>query len=310
MWDAFHFIRPAWLLAAPLAGLVWWLHRNSRDPLRGWRKIIAPELLKPLTLGASDDNHWRPFLPLLTWLLAVLALAGPTWKPEPSPFADDPVPLMIVLDAGESMELKDMPPSRIERAHLKIADLADGRKGQPLGLVTYSGSSHLVLPPTRDTAIVAQMAAEITPSIMPKPGDDLANALKLANQQLSDLGGSIVVVSDNISSNQDEALRTYRKESRTPVHFLAIARPDTPELDSLRSAASALDASLTLIAPDSSDIETLVSKTARAPVAVAAAGQGTRWAESGWWLLIPIALLTLVAFRRTQRPTLSANTIS
>ena len=61
------------------------------------------------------------------------------------------------------MESPDPAPSRIERAHLKIADLADIRKGQPLGLIAYAGSSHLVLPPTRDTAVVAQMAAEISP---------------------------------------------------------------------------------------------------------------------------------------------------
>ena len=62
-------------------------------------------------------------------------------------------------------------------ARLKIADFAAERTGQPLGLVAYAGSAHLVLPPTRDTSVVATMAAEISPAIMPKRGDDLAGAL-------------------------------------------------------------------------------------------------------------------------------------
>ena len=117
---------------------------------------------------------------LVGWLLAVVAVAGPTWRLEPSPFADDATPLMILLKADISMETPDPAPSRLERARLKIADLAAARKGQPLGLIAYAGSAHLVLPPTRDTAVVAQMAAEISPEIMPVPGDRLDLALRKA----------------------------------------------------------------------------------------------------------------------------------
>ena len=84
---------------------------------------------------------------------------------------------MLVLKAGETMDLADLAPSRMERARLKIADFAAERKGQPLGLVAYAGSAHLVLPPTRDTSVVAAMAAEISPAVMPEPGDDLAQSL-------------------------------------------------------------------------------------------------------------------------------------
>ena len=45
-------------------------------------------------LGRSVDSPRRVLGGglLAGWLLANAALAGPTWKPEPSPFADDPVP--------------------------------------------------------------------------------------------------------------------------------------------------------------------------------------------------------------------------
>ncbi len=101
---------------------------------------------------------------------------------------------MVVLKAGETMNQSDLMPSRMERARLKVADFAAERKGQPLGLVAYAGTAHLVLPPTRDTSVVATMAAEISPEIMPKQGDNLVGALQLAVNTLGDSGGSIVVL--------------------------------------------------------------------------------------------------------------------
>jgi Ca-activated chloride channel homolog len=164
------------------------------------------------------------------------------------------------------------------------------------------GSAHLVLPPTRDTAVVATMAAEISPSIMPRPGDDLVGALKLATQTLGDAGGSIVVVADSVAADES-ILVELRRSNRLPIHFLAVARPDTPELDAIRRAATVLGADVTVMTPDLSDVQLLVRSTAKAPVAVNVAGAGTRWAEAGWWLVPLIALISLVGFRRVESGT-------
>jgi Ca-activated chloride channel family protein len=271
-----------------------------QDPLRGWRAVMDRELLAAMTVGgASTQNRWRGFGTLAAWLIAVIAVAGPTWRPEPSPFADDPVPVMLVLRAGESMEQSDLLPTRMERARLKVADFAAARKGQPLGLVTYAGSSHLVIPPTRDTAVVATMAAEISPAIMPKPGDDLASALRLAERTLGNSGGSIVVVSDTVAASNEKALVDFRTDSGVPVYFLAVARKDTPEIDSIRRAAEATEAEVTLMTADSVDVDSLVRQTARAKVS-SGADDGTRWAESGWWLVPLLALFSLATFRRVR----------
>jgi Ca-activated chloride channel family protein len=196
------------------------------------------------------------------------------------------------------MNRADLAPSRMERARLKIADFAAERRGQPLGLVVYAGSAHLVLPPTRDTAVVAAMAAELGPAVMPRPGNDLDAALRLATRALGEFGGSIVVLTDSAPMGDESVWRAYRKEYSWPIHFLALARPDTPEWDALKGAAASLGASLTRLTPDSADVLSLVRRTAQAPVAVKAGGEGTRWEEAGWWLVPLLALLALVPFRR------------
>jgi Ca-activated chloride channel family protein len=260
--------------------------------------MIDPALLGALTVGESKVARWRAVSLLISWSLGVVAVAGPTWRREPSPFADDPVPVMIVLKSAESMNATDLLPSRMERARLKVADFAEQRTGLPLGLIAYAGSAHLVLPPTRDTAVVATMAAEISPEIMPQVGDDLAAALQLAEQTLGESRGSIVVVADTVGNENQRALAEFRQQSRSALWILAVARPDTPELDALNQAAASLGAGVTTITPDSADIHSLVRRTAQAPVAISGADDGTRWAEAGWWLVPVLAALVLVSFRR------------
>lgn len=291
----FHFIRPAALLLAPVAVALWWLWQRRSDPLRGWRKQVDPDLLAALTTGGESVRRAPAIITLAGWLLGVIAIAGPTWKLEPSPFADDATPLMILLKADLSMETPDPAPSRLERARLKIADLAEARKGQPLGIIAYAGSAHLVLPPTRDTRAVADMAAEISSEIMPEPGDRLDLALRRATEVLSKggQGGVLLVIADSV----DTDLASLRSATDLPVQFLAISTPDSSQDASLRAAAKALKAGVAALAPDGTDIAAIVREASRPPV-TKAGEQGALWQEAGYWLLPLIALLFLTTFRR------------
>ncbi|MBI4862587.1 MAG: VWA domain-containing protein [Candidatus Riflebacteria bacterium] len=300
MFDAFHFIRPAWLmLAAPAVGL-WWLWQRRCDPLSGWRDQIAPELLEPLVVGRGSGRSRSAWWLLTAWLLAVVAVAGPTWRLEPSPFADDATPLMIVLKADASMERPDPAPSRLERARLKIADLAEARKGQPLGLIAYAGSAHLVLPPTRDTAVVARMAAEIVPAIMPVPGDRLDLALREAARVLAEgpQAGSAVVVADGVDT-EPAALQALRGELSLPVQFLAVAAPGSSQTETLRLAARTLGAAVELLDLEGPDVAAVVRRAATTPVAERGE-TGGRWQEAGYWLVPLVAPVVLASFRRRE----------
>lgn len=296
-----HFIRPQWLLLAlPAIGL-WWAWRRSEDPLRGWREQMDPGLLEALSTPGSGGNGFRVGAVLLGWLVATLALAGPTWRHEPSPFAEEGAALVIVLKAAESMERPEPEPSRLERAQLKIRDLADARKGQPLALVAYAGTAHLVLPPTTDTAVVASMAAEITPAVMPEPGDRLDLALAKAGDVLASRGmpGSIVVFADSSDGDEAAVIAAHRKAGEPPIRFFAVNMPDSSEDESLRRAARALDAKVVPLAVDPGDVESVVRWAARAPASRTVGNDGeVRWQEGGWFLVPVLAILVALAFRR------------
>ncbi|MCA9431694.1 MAG: VWA domain-containing protein, partial [Candidatus Omnitrophica bacterium] len=207
---------------------------------------------------------------------------------------------MVLLKADKTMDLSDLSPSRMERARLKVTDFAKARPGEPMGLIGYAGSAHLVLPPTRDTNAVAEMASHINPEIMPKEGDDPSKALDLAVNTLAKTGGGVIVIADTVDSSAMTALKDFRSKHRLPVHILGIARPDTPEMDALKEASRALGGSLVPMTADTSDVESLARKIAGVPRMVAAKDGKVRWAEAGWNLTPVLALLVLVSFRKTR----------
>lgn len=269
----FHFIRPFVLFALPLVLFVWLLWRRTNDPLRGWKNTMDPDLLAAMTVEGSAQNRWRGIGTLAAWLLALVAVSGPTWRSEPSPFSDDPSPVMILLKADDSMNREDFSPSRLERARLKVIDFSKVRNGRPTGLIAYAGTAHLVLPPTRDTEVVGTMAAHISPEIMPEPGDALNAAIELAEKTMADTGGSIVVIADSVPAY----------ESRLPVHVLAVSKTD------VKGAI--------MISADDADIQALDRKTKGSMVVAGAEGK-THWAETGWWLVPILGIFALLQFRR------------
>lgn len=297
----FHFIRPFWLLLIPLAVGIWWLWLRYADPLRGWRAQIVPDLLKALIIeGGSKKRYEAPGL-LTVWVVAAIAIAGPTWRLAPSPFTDDATPLMILLKADVSMMQPDPAPSRLERAQLKITDLSEAGKGKLLGLIAYSGSAHLVLPPTRDTGVVAAMATEISPEIMPIPGDRLDLALIEASRVLADgqQGGSVVILADSITTDA-ALLQSVQQKVTFPLQILSINSPDSSQDSAMRTAAKILKAHVEPFDVTGGDVATIIRRAAKVHVGKVG-NQGERWQEAGYWLVPLLAAAALLLFRREER---------
>ena len=308
----FHFLRPGclWLLL-PAVLLVWLIHRRQ-DQTRSWKKVISSELLEHLLVRSSvRESRLRPLrLLLILWVVGIIALAGPTWQREASPFTEDQAGLFIVLKVSPEMLAQDIQPSRLQRSVQKIDDLLDLRPGTKTGLIAYSGSAHLVMPLTSDASIIKEFAGQLAPDVMPSPGDNPVAALRLAQQRLalSSLPGSILLVTDVINPADLGSLQALGNEFQATVHLLAMAAgpdvippPDSPpapalDKDSMESAASALGGSLVLPTADDADVRRLNSKIDTS-IASAPAQQGERWKDNGYFLLPLLALLLLAFFR-------------
>jgi Ca-activated chloride channel family protein len=250
-------------------------------------------------VGEQGGRTLRPLhLLLLIWLIALFALAGPTWQKEPAPFADDAAGLVVLLKVSGTMNATDIQPSRLERAKHKLRDLLQRRKGAATAVIVYSGSAHLLMPLTRDDRIISTMVDGLTPALMPVDGDVLAQAVELAQGllQRAAVPGSLLVMADAVAPAQVEALSSMTAE--LPLQFLALQATDAPADPGLQEVADRLGASVVPITADQADVERLARRAQSEFTTVAGASSGQRWHDAGYPLLFLLALLALMWSRK------------
>ena len=294
-----HLLRPLWLWSLIPIALLWFGLWRSQDRITEWKKLIDSHLLEHLLVGGRHRRRLRPIhLTLILWVLCAVALAGPTWESEPSPFADDQAGLMILLKASGTMDATDVQPSRLERSKHKLKDLLERREGAATGLIVYSGSAHLVMPLTRDRRIVTAMAAEISPALMPVDGDSLDEALELAESVIDRAGvpGSVLVIADAVSPAQVDAVGLSAPD--LPLQFLAVNPPNAPIDAGLQQAAQSRGAGVTRLTIDQDDVDRIVGKAEtdfrRAPMD----DGGEHWRDAGYLVVPLIAFIALVWSRK------------
>lgn len=297
--DEFHFLRPLllWFVAPSL--LIWLGLWRQQDNVDSWAQVIDKHLLEHLIVGESNRPKLRPIhLLLLLWVVTSIVLAGPSWKTEPSPFADDEAGLIVLLKVSGTMLATDVQPSRLDRAKLKLRDLLEVREGAATGLIVYSGSAHLVMPLTRDDRIISAMVEDLTPDLMPEDGDALADAMRLAEQVLDDSGvpGSILVIADNVSPAQVQLLTDA--ENAVPVQFLSVQAFGSFVDGGLEDAADSLGAAIVELAVEQTDIEKLAQRAASSFKSVSSVNEGERWIDAGYYFLPLLALMALMWSRR------------
>lgn len=183
--QAFHFLRPAWLLALPALWLLtaWLARTRSREG--DWTGLIDAELLQSLRLAGPEARTRAPWpWVALAWTLAALALAGPSWQQDQAPAFRAPADWVLVLDLSPSMAASDMTPDRVTRARYAIDDLLGAARDARVGLVVFSDEAYTVAPLTEDVATIRSLLPPLAPSIMPGSGDQLAPALEAAAKLL------------------------------------------------------------------------------------------------------------------------------
>ncbi|MBW2425447.1 MAG: VWA domain-containing protein [Deltaproteobacteria bacterium] len=303
----FHFLRPLWLLAMLPAALILcflWLERSEQL----WRRLIEPHLLASLTIETGESRALLRPAPLLAlfWLLAALAMAGPAWEHEPSPFGDERAAIVLTLYVGESMLAEDVRPTRIERAVHKIRDLLALRPGTPVALVAYAGTAHTVLPFTTDHRLVEQMAGELSPEIMPSGGNAVVEAVRLGAGLLaeSEQPGRLLLITDGVAPDAIAELETTGARAEIlalgspPDAPVPTSGPPAPALDraTLGRAARALGGSLVEVSVDDRDVDLLARRLERR-VAIVGGRDRVRWRDAGSLLLLPLALVLMPFYR-------------
>ena len=314
--SALHFLRPDWLwalLALPL--LAWWWLRRRRGA-SVWRDTVDPHLLpRLLDRHGGSRGQLALMFGLLGYLLAVLALAGPSWRQTEQPLWQTRTPLVVALDLSSASLASDLPPSRLARARAKLETLLAERDGGQVGLVVYAGDAFTVAPLTEDAANVALFLDALHPSVMPVDGQRADRAIAWSAKLLEQAGfdrGHILLLTDHADADaRDAAASAHASGYRVSVLGLGSAQgapyrqaggtlaTAALDADSLRQLAQAGGGGYVGPSDDASDLQSLgVLDPASTETAAAAGETGRSWHDDGYWLLLPLMLLALLAFRR------------
>lgn len=315
--QSLHLLRPdlLWaLLAIVPAAVLWQLRRRDADV---WRQSVDAHLL-PTLLVSGSRRGWLGFvLAALTYALAVLAMTGPSWRQNERPVYHSSMPLVVALDLSSSITANDLPPSRLLQARAKLATLLRKRAGGEVALLVYAGESFTVAPLTEDTANVALFLDALSPSVMPVDGKRADAAIDAATQLLLQSGfkqGDILLVSDSADRAAGSSARLARSRGFS-VSALGVGstrgaayRTTTGEIaqtkldeGSLRDLAGQGGGRYARITADDADLRALgVLDPTQQPLAdeTAESTGGKTWLDEGYWLLLPVMLLALLAFRR------------
>ncbi len=223
VWQDFHWLRPEWLLALipalALLGLLWRSHFQSQQ----WHKYINAALLPTLLQGGTSRKSRAVLAGLaLCWLAACIAMAGPVWQKQPMPVLQNTEAVVICWDLSPSMLAKDITPSRLDRARLKIIDLLKTRADGQTALIAYSGEAYTVTPLTDDIETIINLLPALAPTTLPSVGSNPEMALSQARELLDQAGinhGHILMLTDEIT---DDAMANLTDAIKSSPHQLTL----------------------------------------------------------------------------------------
>ncbi|MFT6895617.1 MAG: Ca-activated chloride channel family protein [Paraglaciecola sp.] len=325
----FHFLRPLWLVAIiPLLLLVAAIaHLHKQQS--GWQSVLAGHLYSHL-VTSENTSRTKPPLYLLAvgWLLATLAIAGPTWERLPQPVYQLHSGKVVVIDMSLSMRATDVKPNRLARARYKAIDLVNAIAEGETGLIAYAGDAFTISPLSSDAQNLTTLIPSLTPEIMPVEGSEPYLGLLAAIELLTNAGyqqGEIFWITDGIENNQVNEVNKLLRNTPFRLSILAVGTEEgapiqltngdflkdsrgaivLPKLSvsNLRTLAKTGRGRYIAMSADDEDIDylknqSLLERQSEQEDEQSADNFGDKWKEMGPYLLLLMLPLAAYGFRR------------
>lgn len=318
-------LRPSWLLLLPLlAWLLWRLWHRERQSGR-WQQLLPAAFHQVLLKGDGGRGSRLPWLALgLAWLLALLALLGPSWQQVQQSNQKPADPLVVMLELTPQMLAGDTPPTRLEQARRKLFDLLEARRDAQTAIIVYAGSAHSLVPLSDDLATSRNLLETLRPSLMPEPGRRADLAVERAQQLLeqAQLGqGRLLLITSELDEQERDGIAQSLARRATPLLILGVGTREggpvvqedgsflkderggilIPRLDArgLQQFAEQRGGRYAQVRLDDEDLRRL--GLLDGPQALRADGEPTLLdarIDQGYWLLLPLLLVAACAGRR------------
>ncbi|MFW5658701.1 MAG: vWA domain-containing protein [Bacteroidota bacterium] len=210
---------PVWVL------WYWRKHRPVRLPL-----THAPER----TVGAMGWLlHLPKALQLLAMVLMILALARPQVENKVVHDMAEGINLSLAIDVSESMQTRDLPPTRLIAARNVALNFIEGLEDDRVGLLLFSQQAYVYAPPTLDYEYLRAMLVDLQEKMLPDQGTALGDAIVLAVDQLKQQAGNsraVVLLTDGAANSgtlSPEDAAKYAKENDIRLYPILIGQETT-----------------------------------------------------------------------------------
>jgi len=319
----FHFMRPEWLLllipTLIFAGLTL-RHTLNRG---SWDQHIDPAL-QDYMLDQTSENSRKGITSLLglLWIVAVLALAGPTWERKPVPLVSNPHALVILMDMSLSMKAQDIAPDRAVRAIRKATDIMRAREDGVTAVIAYAGDAHTVVPFTDDSKTIEHLLQSLSPEIMPKLGSRPDKAIEQASKLMTDAGvnkADFLMITDGIQNRDIDRIQAVlpnqvklsaivvgtAEGAPIPVGDQGFLKDDSgtivlPRLDTqpFNNLYDTVGSPWRMISYDDSDWRSMISVINPEDIGEEQEQTLEVWEDAGYWLIFLLLPVALYNFRR------------
>jgi Ca-activated chloride channel homolog len=221
--------------------------------IKNYRRIkdSIKHLAHPQNLATIFKNFSLRKLFLKTLLLTIgicflfLALLQPQWGKKEQIIKQEGRDVVIILDISRSMLAKDMKPTRLDFAKLKIRTLLSKLTCERVGLIVFSGSAFVQCPLTIDSAAFLTFLQNVDTEIISSGTTSLDKALTKALEVFEPATGRknklVILLTDgeDYSLNLNAAQSNAIKEN-LHVFALGIGTPEgapIPKLDESGNSA-------------------------------------------------------------------------
>ena len=323
----FHFLRPTWLLVILPAVILCWLLWRQKKLSTAWQQVIESRFLKYLMEGkVSQTFRWQIWALLCAWVIAAIALAGPSWKKIPQPVHQSEAAVVILLDLSPSMMAEDLKPSRLVRTRYKITDYLQTRQEGITALIAYAGEAHVVSPLTDDINTIINLLPALEPAMMPLAGSNIEMAVQLALQLFDDAGifrGEILTVTDGIDPAAFATMRQQLQGSNFRFSIMGVGSVDGAPIPAgnggfirdnnrdivvaklnrgdLQELSADLGGVYTDLRPDERDIDRLLQANLNNEMEadqIASDREFDVWRDQGQWLALLLLPFIALSFRK------------
>ncbi len=301
-WNAFHFLRPWWLLLLFIPVVFYLRYFRGRRNQSSWEKVCDKRLLGYLLIrGSSSQRKVLAWTALIGICTAIAAAAGPSWEKIEIPSLEAENPVMILLNMSSDMKETDLKPSRLERAKYKITDLLKMLQGAQAGLEVYSREPFVISPLTDDTQILENLLGAVDFNIMPVNGDRLDRALALAVEKFVNAAyqrGEIIIFAPDAGQRFDLALEEAKKARNKGFKVNVIATTAAP-VEKLQMIADVGGGRYSNLQTGDNDIKPLATQAVSSSDDLKEGKNWQSiWLDYGYYLLIIPLLCCLYFFRK------------